>query len=98
MSLEEDFKASDEARFLPADFSGFIVSLAHAAMVHLGEMPDPVTGAMNRDIEQARYSIDLIDMFVVKTKGNLTPDEEMLLTRVAGDLKLKYVRQREVQR
>lgn len=76
----------------PADFSGFIVSLAHAVMVHMGEMPDPATGAMAPNYEQARYTIDLIDMFVEKTRGNLTQEENMLLQRVSSDLKLKFVR------
>lgn len=76
----------------PADFSGFIVSLAHAALVHLGEMPDPSTGLVSPNMDQARYTIDLIDMFAEKTRGNLTEEEDMLLKRVASDLKLKFVR------
>lgn len=80
------------AKLPPADFSGFIVSLAHAALVHLGEMPDPSTGLVSPNMDQARYTIDLIDMFAEKTRGNLTEEEEMLLKRVASDLKLKFVR------
>lgn len=78
-----------------ADFAGFIVSLAHTAMVNMGEMPDPSTGTVTKNIEQARYTIDLLDMFVEKTKGNLTQEESMLLTRVISDLKLKFVRHRQ---
>lgn len=80
------------AKMPPADFSGFIVSLAHAALVHLGELPDPSTGLVSPNMDQARYSIDLIDMFTEKTRGNLTEEEDMLLKRVASDLKIKFVR------
>lgn len=78
-----------------ADFAGFIVSLAHTAMVNMGEMPDPSTGTINKNIEQARYTIDLLGMFAEKTKGNLTQEEELLLSRVSSDLKLKFVRHRQ---
>lgn len=77
---------------LPADFSGFVVSLAHAALVHLGEFPDPSTGVTSRNIDQARYMIDLIDMLEVKTRGNLDAEEKNLLTSVQSDLKMKFVR------
>ena len=76
----------------PAEFSGFVVSLAQAAMMQLGEIPDPVSGQSLRNIAQAKYSIDLIDMLVEKTKGNLTEDESRLIFQVQKDLKLKYVR------
>ena len=76
----------------PVDFSGFVVSMAQAALVHLGEIPDPITGEINRDIEQARYSIDLIDMLAEKTKGNLSREEENLVRSVLVDLKMRYVR------
>ena len=92
MAESEESPKPEGTRLPPADFAGFIVSLAHAALVHLGEMPDPSTGAPARNIEQARYTIDLIDMFAEKTRGNLTPEENLLMERVASDLKLKFVR------
>lgn len=92
MDTEGVFDKTGGAKMPPPDFSGFIVSLAHAAMVHLGEMPDPTTGILSPNVDQARYTIDLIDMFAEKTRGNLTEEEEMLLKRVASDLKLKFVR------
>jgi len=76
----------------PAEFSGFILSMAQAAMIHLGELPDPVSGVKSRNLPQAGFSIDLIDMLVEKTRGNLTSEEQTLIERVRGDLKLLYVR------
>lgn len=91
VSLESGSDNLGTTKMPPADFSGFIVSLAHAALVHLGEMPDPSSGIVSRNLEQARYTIDLIDMFVAKTHGNLTDEEDMLIKRVASDLKIKFV-------
>ena len=76
----------------PVEFSGFLVSLAQAALMQLGDLPDPATGETVRNLDQARYSIDLIDMLSEKTKGNLTEEEQTLIQRVLSDLKLRYVR------
>lgn len=89
---DETLNTSGKSGSLPADFSGFVVSLAHAALVHLGEFPDPSTGVVSRNIDQARYMIDLIDMLEEKTRGNLNAEEKNLLSSVQSDLKLKFVR------
>lgn len=72
-------------------FSAFIMSLASSALVGLGEVPDPSTGASMRDLELARHNIDAIDMLARKTAGNLNPDEERLLSSVLCELRLKFV-------
>ena len=76
----------------PVEFSGFIVSLAQAALMQLGDIPDPTTGKAIRNVDQARCSIDLIDMLSQKTQGNLTEEEQTLIQRVLSDLKLRFVR------
>ena len=78
----------------PVEFSGFVVSLAQAALMQLGEMPDPASGQSVRNLAQAKYSIDLIDLLVEKTSGNLTEEESRLILQVQKDLKLKFVRLR----
>ena len=83
-----------ETRMPPAEFSGFVVSLAQTALMQLGEMPDPVSGQSVRNLAQAKYSIDLIDLLVEKTRGNLTEEESRLIVQVQKDLKLKFVRSR----
>ncbi len=76
----------------PVDFTGFVVGLAQMALVHLGEVADPATGEVRPDLEQARHTIDILDMLQEKTRGNLTSDEATLLRTVSADLKLKFVR------
>lgn len=72
-------------------FSAFIISLASAALVGLGETPDPATGRLGRDMALARHNIDTLDMLRQKTEGNLNPDEERLLGSVLCELQLKFV-------
>ena len=80
-------------RFLPpVDFSTFILSLSHAVMLHLGQVPDPGSGQTHKDMELARHTIDTIAMLQQKTKGNLDPDEQGLIDNILAELRLAYVR------
>lgn len=72
-------------------FSTFIVSLASSALVQLGEVPDPASGACGLDLPLARHSIDVLEMLRQKTVGNLDADENQLLESLIYELRLKYV-------
>ncbi|HTZ31897.1 MAG TPA: DUF1844 domain-containing protein [Methylomirabilota bacterium] len=63
---------------------------SNAAMV-LGAYPDPNTGQPMVDPDAARELIDILDALHVKTKGNLAPEEENMLTDLTGKLKLTYL-------
>lgn len=76
---------------LPVSFSSFIVSLASSAMVHLGETPDPESGASVTNLLLARNSIDLIAMLKERTKGNLSDDETKLVDTLLYDLRMRFV-------
>ena len=77
------------------DFTVFILSLHHSAMVHLGDASDPHGGDRNVDLSLARQTIDLIEVLVEKTKGNLTGEEERLIEHVLYEVRMRYV---EVQK
>jgi hypothetical protein len=73
------------------DFSTFILSLSHSALMHLGEAPSPETGKLEQDLALARQTIDLLGMLEEKTRGNLAGDEERLLAQILYDLRIRYV-------
>ncbi|MGD0523579.1 MAG: DUF1844 domain-containing protein [Polyangiaceae bacterium] len=76
----------------PVEFTTFVLSLSHSALMHLGEAPDPDTGGVvQKNLLLARQTIDLIAMLEEKTKGNLTGDEERLLAQILFDLRMRYV-------
>lgn len=92
MAEANDPQAYAEA--LPhVDFSTFVLSLSHSAIVHLGEAPNPETGAVEKNLVLARQTIDLIAMLEEKTKGNLTGDEERLISQILFDMRMRYVEQ-----
>jgi hypothetical protein len=73
------------------DFTTFVLSLSHSALMHLGEAPNPETGGIEQDLALARQTIDLVGMLEEKTKGNLTGDEERLIAQILFDLRMRYV-------
>ncbi len=52
---------------------------------------NPVTNKIDRNLEQAKQSIDMLEMLRDKTKGNLSPESERLLSQFLSDLRLNYV-------
>ena len=72
-------------------FSAFIISLASAALVGLGEVADPATGKVSRDLLLARHNIDVLEMLRRKTEGGLDAKERALLDQLLCDLHLKFV-------
>jgi hypothetical protein len=75
----------------PVDFSTFILSLSTSVLLHLGEIPDPQTQKIARNLELAKHTIDMIDMLKQKTKGNLTEAEARLIDNILYDLRMGYV-------
>lgn len=68
------------------DFSIFVMSIIGSAHVHLGDMPAP-DGHSERNLDLAQQDIELLTLLEEKTKGNLTGDEERLLTQALDELR-----------
>ena len=76
----------------PVEFNGLILSLSHAAMIHLGQAPDPNTGQVSADLDLARHTIDTIALLHEKTQGNLTEDEQQLIDHALAELRMAFVK------
>ena len=72
-------------------FLGLIHSFQGAAMQQMGKVPNPFTNEIERDLAQARLSIDMLEMLQERTSGNLTGEESRFLTHVLTELRLNYV-------
>jgi hypothetical protein len=85
--------ANDE-RLQPGEvdlrFLTLVMSLATAAWSQLGKIPHPSTQKIEKDLEQAKMSIDFLSMLLEKTKGNLKPKEDELLSNTVSDLQLNF--------
>jgi hypothetical protein len=80
-------------------FAGFIISLAHTAAVHFGDIQDPNTGQREQpDLAAAHQMIDLIALLQDKTKGNLTPEEAKLVDDLLSELRMRFVQAQQGER
>lgn len=68
-----------------------VLSMQASAMQHLGKVVSQVTGKVERNLEAARYSIDMLEMLKRKTAGNLSDEEGKLIEHVLYELRLNYV-------
>ena len=68
-----------------------VLSLQAAAMQQMGKVASPLTGKVERDMDMARNSIDMIEMVERKTRGNLSDDERKLIEHVLYELRLNFV-------
>ena len=87
---KEDMK--QEVPLPEISFVNLIFSLSTSALIQLGEIQDPVTQQLAKNLPLAKQTIDLIGMLKEKTKGNLTSEEEKILENFLYDLKMRYVK------
>lgn len=92
MNAVQDTGTPADAGVMPeVTFSTFVLSLASSALVQLGEVPNPETGAMAPNLALARHSIDVLSMLEDKTANGLTAEEAHLLKDVLYELRMKFV-------
>lgn len=72
-------------------FFQLLFSLQAGAMQQMGKIASPLTGKVERDLNLAKASIDMLDMLQRKTQGNLTPEEKRLIDHILYELRLNYV-------
>ncbi|MBF0570393.1 MAG: DUF1844 domain-containing protein [Candidatus Omnitrophica bacterium] len=73
------------------DFFNYIASLGFQTMIFLGEMPNPMTNQVEKNLKQAKFLIDTLVILRDKTKGNLSKEEDDLLNGSIYELQLRYV-------
>ncbi len=76
---------------MPVSFSSFILSLATSALIHLGQGAPSQGGGGTVALPLARQVIDLIALLSEKTKGNLTKEEEEMISQTLFALQIKFV-------
>ncbi len=72
-------------------FGSLVLMFHTAAMQQMGKMKNQVTDKVERNMEQAQLSIDMLDMLAAKMKGNLSSEENGYLSNALRELKLNYV-------
>jgi hypothetical protein len=73
------------------DFGTFVLSLGTSALIHLGLAEDQDGSTHPANLPLAKQTIDCLAMLEEKTRGNLSGEEERILTQLLYDLRLEYV-------
>ena len=81
---EEQLKKEDQL------FIHLVNTFVQSAWISLGKVKNPVTDILERNLEQATYYIDLLDMLQTKMKGNLSEWEEQYIIHSLSELKLNF--------
>jgi hypothetical protein len=78
------------------NFIGFVISLAHTAAVHFGDVAEPGTDAPHeRNLPAPQQIIDILALLEEKTRGNLTAEERQVLEQVIYELRMRFVSLRD---
>jgi len=72
-------------------FTLLITQLSSGVWVQLGKLPDPGTGKIERNLDAASMTIDILDALYEKTTGNLTEEQDKFIGGTLAQLKLNYV-------
>jgi hypothetical protein len=85
--MSENEQGSSEVTFI-----GFVLSLAHTAAFHFGDVPDPVSGQAGQvNLAAAQQIIEILALLQEKTKGNLTAEERQLLEQLVYELQMRFI-------
>ena len=72
-------------------FHHLVAMFQTLALQQLGKLVNPITGQLERDLQQAKITIDMLQMLKEMTTGNLEQSERMILDRALLELQMNYV-------
>lgn len=70
---------------------GLVFSLQAGAMQQMGKIQNPMTGEIEKDLQAARSSIDVLEMLKAKCRTDTPADILRLLDSAVMDLQLNYM-------
>ena len=71
-------------------FMEIVYSLQNVAIMQMGKIVNPATNQVEKNLDQAKATIDMLRMLKEKTKGNLNDEESRLIEQVVLTLQLNY--------
>lgn len=76
-------------------FLQMVTSLQAAAMMHMGKIMNPQTGKIDRQMDLAENTIDILAMMKRKMQGNLSKTEQDYLEHILYELRMNFVEESE---
>lgn len=89
---EDSFSRNEHNEYL---FHHLVAMFQTLALQQLGKLVNPITGKLERDLQQAKITIDMLQMLKERTTGNLEQSEQMVLDRALLELQMNFVDERK---
>jgi len=86
-----EIQQSTNSADLTQRFIELVMMNAQQAALCLGQMAHPSTGKAEVNLDAARMFIDHLEIIREKSRGNLSQDEEKILTSVLSELQMAFV-------
>jgi len=83
----------NEEEYEKAQFIQLVFGLQSSAWMLMGKVMNPLSGKIEKNLPQAKATIDTLQMLKSKTKGNLSEEEEEILTNSLQQLQLNYIQE-----
>jgi len=84
--VNDETGKKDELHFIQ-----LVLMFQTAALQQMGKVQNPITQKIERDLDQARFSIDMLEMIQNKTKNNLSENEKKYLEHALFELRMNFV-------
>ncbi|MCF7741308.1 MAG: DUF1844 domain-containing protein [Candidatus Marinimicrobia bacterium] len=75
-------------------FKGLVKSFITNARINLGMEKNPLTGKTEKNLNQAKQQINMLEMLQAKTEGNLNENEKKYIDKRTSKLKKMYVQEK----
>ena len=80
----------EEKQDFDSMFMQLVIGLQSSAWMLLGKVANPMTGKVEKNLESAKATIDMLMMLKEKTKGNLSKVEQDYLSNTISQLQINY--------
>ena len=91
---EKTAAAQNNEKYHEPTFQIFLTSLVMQAMISLGKLQNPVSNKIDKNLEQARFLLDTINIIKEKTVNNLTKEETDMLNESLYNLRMLYIQEK----
>lgn len=91
LATDSESEESKSEGLPEANFQTLVSTMATQALFAMGAIPDPRTGQRMVHLDLARHHVDMIGVLEEKSAGNLSEDEQKLVSTTLHELRSTYI-------
>jgi hypothetical protein len=79
-------------------FVQLLLTFQTAAYHQMGKIASPLSGKVERNLQQAQNSIDILGMIQEKTQGNLSEAEQRMIDNILYELRMNFLEEQKKEK